>query len=304
LARAGSFCEDCGLNLVTLDRLPTRTEWERHAAISGDEQAQAVAKRLSGIELLSPGLFDVPPDHRQLDNQEAAQLAERAICNAVQASLRSFKDGIEAVHVHSKLIDPTAMVTTAGVRLDAGRRIDQDFDCVLEPGKPRVKVTRAGAPRLSREDKPIGAFGASSFQARQRSGSVPTPSRGLRPSGFGNRAPAGLVQPAGWYVNRTTGARQWWDGQEWGPVAPTTPPATSAGAQGTNGLAIASLVLGILWVYGIGSVLAIIFGAIADRQCAERQQGGRGLATAGVILGIVGVLGLIVLIIAARSVTP
>jgi hypothetical protein len=59
----------------------------------------------------------------------------------------------------------------------------------------------------------------------------------------------------------------------------------------TNGLAVASLVLGILWIYWIGSVLALIFGYIARRQIAERQgmQDGRGMATAGIVLGWVGI---------------
>jgi hypothetical protein len=68
--------------------------------------------------------------------------------------------------------------------------------------------------------------------------------------------------------------------------------------QGTNGFAIASLVLGIFWGYGILSILAIIFGAIALKQIPVRYQGGRGLAIAGLILGILGVIGAIIVIIA------
>jgi hypothetical protein len=59
----------------------------------------------------------------------------------------------------------------------------------------------------------------------------------------------------------------------------------------TNGLAIASLVLGILWLYWLGSVLALVFGYVAKRQIASsggRQQGG-GMATAGIVLGWIGV---------------
>jgi Domain of unknown function (DUF4190) len=61
-------------------------------------------------------------------------------------------------------------------------------------------------------------------------------------------------------------------------------------ATSTNGLAIASLVLGILWLYWVGSILALVFGYIARRQIAQRQglQGGRGLATAGIVLGWIG----------------
>jgi hypothetical protein len=57
----------------------------------------------------------------------------------------------------------------------------------------------------------------------------------------------------------------------------------------TNGLAIASLVLGILWIYCIGSILALIFGYIARRQIRERGESGHGLAIAGIVLGWVGV---------------
>jgi hypothetical protein len=61
-------------------------------------------------------------------------------------------------------------------------------------------------------------------------------------------------------------------------------------APATNGPAIASLILGVLWIYWIGSVLALIFGYIARQQIAQHQgmQGGRGMATAGIALGWIG----------------
>jgi hypothetical protein len=99
------------------------------------------------------------------------------------------------------------------------------------------------------------------------------------------------------------------------PVAVTAAPAAAAGMAGynivsdhlpgrplqeplppgvqktTNGLAIASMVLGIVWVYWIGSILALIFGYIAKGQINESagRQGGRGMAIAGIVLGWVGV---------------
>jgi len=57
---------------------------------------------------------------------------------------------------------------------------------------------------------------------------------------------------------------------------------------GTNGFAVASLVLGIVWVYWIGSALALIFGFLALRQIREQPVGGRGLAVAGIVLGGIG----------------
>ena len=67
----------------------------------------------------------------------------------------------------------------------------------------------------------------------------------------------------------------------------------------TNGFAVASLVLGILWLYWIGSILALIFGMIAKSQIDQSggYQQGRGLAIAGIVLGWVGVGFLILFIL-------
>jgi hypothetical protein len=66
-----------------------------------------------------------------------------------------------------------------------------------------------------------------------------------------------------------------------------------------NGLAIASLVLGILWIYWIGSILALVFGYMAKNQIDRSggTQSGRGLAIAGIVLGWVGVGILLLLIV-------
>jgi hypothetical protein len=71
-------------------------------------------------------------------------------------------------------------------------------------------------------------------------------------------------------------------------------------ARKTNGLAVASLIVGALWIYWIGSVLALIFGYIAKSQIEKSgdMQEGRGLAVAGIVLGWVGVGVLAILIIA------
>ena len=68
-------------------------------------------------------------------------------------------------------------------------------------------------------------------------------------------------------------------------------PPTYQAAPQTNGMAIASMVLGILWLYWIGSVLALVFGYIAKRQIDESQgtQTGRGMAIAGIVLGWIGI---------------
>jgi len=90
------------------------------------------------------------------------------------------------------------------------------------------------------------------------------------------------------------GYPQWGYGQ----YPPPYPPSGPWGQKSTNGLAVASLVLGLAgWVVcGIGSVLAIIFGFIAQGQIRQSQgrQGGEGMAKAGIILGFIGVALLVV----------
>lgn len=80
------------------------------------------------------------------------------------------------------------------------------------------------------------------------------------------------------------------------PIYPAPPPNYQYVQVGrTSGLAIASMVLGILWVYWIGSILAVIFGHIALSQIRRDETvRGRGMAIAGVVLGYVGI-GLFVL---------
>jgi hypothetical protein len=58
-----------------------------------------------------------------------------------------------------------------------------------------------------------------------------------------------------------------------------------------NGMAIASMVLGILWLYGVGSILALVFGFMAKREIGRTGQQGSGMSTAGIVLGCVGLVG-------------
>lgn len=74
------------------------------------------------------------------------------------------------------------------------------------------------------------------------------------------------------------------------PPPPATPPPTYAPAVQTSGMAIASLVMGIVgWTVLplIGSILAIVFGYAARREIRQRpdELGGEGLALAGLVLG-------------------
>ncbi len=73
-----------------------------------------------------------------------------------------------------------------------------------------------------------------------------------------------------------------------------TPPAYGPARPRANGMAVASLVLGLVGIilfvlFAIPSLLAVIFGIVALRQIAASggAQGGRGMAIAGVVLGAV-----------------
>jgi len=83
------------------------------------------------------------------------------------------------------------------------------------------------------------------------------------------------------------------------PPQPWAPPQST----GTNGLAVASMVRGILWLWWVGSVLALIFGYVARSQIKQRPgQGGDGMAIAGIVLGWVGVGLFLIFIIVLLSV--
>ena len=94
--------------------------------------------------------------------------------------------------------------------------------------------------------------------------------------------------------------------QQQPPPPPAQPPYPGQQAR-WNAFAIASMVLGIIWIYWIGSILALIFGYIAKSQI--EQSGGReqgmGMAVAGIVLGWVGIgvltLFLVLLLVGATS---
>ena len=95
------------------------------------------------------------------------------------------------------------------------------------------------------------------------------------------------------------------------PTPPLTPPpmppqVPKTKTKKTNGLAVASLILGIgafTFLPFIGAILALIFGMIArgDIKRSGGEKSGSGMATAGITLGV---LGLILPIIAAAVVIP
>lgn len=69
---------------------------------------------------------------------------------------------------------------------------------------------------------------------------------------------------------------------------PQQPPGWYPPAPPTSTLAVVSLVFGILWLFWIGSLVAIITGHFALTDCREKGLAGHGLAVAGLIFGYIG----------------
>lgn len=73
--------------------------------------------------------------------------------------------------------------------------------------------------------------------------------------------------------------------------APDDRPNTVAVSQQPSGLAIASLLMAVLWFAGIGAVLALVFGYRARKEIRDSagRKTGSGLATAGIVVGWIGI---------------
>jgi hypothetical protein len=117
----------------------------------------------------------------------------------------------------------------------------------------------------------------------------------------------------GWYADPDApGGLRYWDGAAWtesrvpAPGASGYPPVPPPPTPRVSGKAITALVLGIVWVYGITSVLAIVFAVLARRDIRESNGWvtGGGMATAGLVLGIIGVVGAVILLIVILAIEP
>src|SRR5438067_2461214 len=75
------------------------------------------------------------------------------------------------------------------------------------------------------------------------------------------------------------------------PPQPAAPSYGAAAKTGTNGLAVASLVCGIVGCFTVTAIVAIVLGFIARNQIEQSggTQQGSGMALAGIILGGIGI---------------
>jgi hypothetical protein len=126
------------------------------------------------------------------------------------------------------------------------------------------------------------------YPPEQHPGYVPTPPPvpPIPPPGPPAQSPYGFPpaqSPYGFPPAQSPYAFAAWPGQ----------PAPSV----TSGLAIAALVLSILWIGGVGSLLAVIFGIVALSQIrsSSGRRRGQGLATSGLVIGALGLVGTVAL---------
>lgn len=105
--------------------------------------------------------------------------------------------------------------------------------------------------------------------------------------------------PQGWYPSPgVPGEERYWDGTRWTHYtrptrsSQTQEPARGAAAARTNGKAVASLTLALMWLGGLASIPAIVLGLLARREIdrASGAQKGSGLAGAGIVVGLLGLL--------------
>ena len=139
----------------------------------------------------------------------------------------------------------------------------------------------------------------------------------------------GQTPPAGWYpdnsVDAPVGRQRHWDGSAWTEAwkratAPATGPSTvptvavpavaepaPIPARRTNVAAVVSLVFGILWLFWLGSVIAVVCGHAARKQIRRSGEAGDGAAIAGLILGYLGLAtllpGLLALVVGTVSIS-
>ncbi|MFN2538473.1 MAG: DUF4190 domain-containing protein [Mycobacteriales bacterium] len=113
---------------------------------------------------------------------------------------------------------------------------------------------------------------------------------------FAQAAPNVLPQSTG--PSPSNVVPQTWPAKPQGYGAPRYPSPST----GTDGLAIASLVLGLLWIGGAGSVGAIVTGHLSRSKANREGRQPSGMALAGLILGYIGATFLVVGVLAAIAI--
>lgn len=168
------------------------------------------------------------------------------------------------------------MANERGLCIICGGQIDRTGVCCTRCGAPTIAATGGREGEAS-----------SPWNAPPPSAADPQDQTWSAQPGAATYAP----QPGGAPYPQQPGAVPY-------PYQPGAPTVRYVQQQ-TNGLAVASLVLSLVGLCGIGSVLAIIFGKKARREIRNSQgaQSGDGLARAGIIIGYIGVVILVLWIL-------
>jgi len=188
-----AFCEQCGLNLADVERLPTYDEWRQaRPQIAGDSDVIAIAASLNAIsELSSPQLAGMRSDERRFDNPAVVELAKRAIVSKLESILApGDHPDISSSETQPTADDRMSMHVVATVARSDGTRVEQRFVCTLPSGRIRLAVTRTGPPRLFKGNEDLGVIPleldsspapASNTVSRGRETSPPIPRKAERP---------------------------------------------------------------------------------------------------------------------------
>ncbi len=155
-----------------------------------------------------------------------------------------------------------------------------------------------GFPGPADYDQPGGFQQPGEFQ---QPGGYDQPAGFPQPGGF--QAPGTYQDPGAGYQHAGGTPPAGYQAPAWGGYQPQ--PGTGNWGPGgypmavrrTSPLAIASLVLGIIWIFWLGSIAALIFGYVSLRQIKSRNESGRGMAIAGIVLGWLGMATLLLSII-------
>ena len=141
--------------------------------------------------------------------------------------------------------------------------------CTLRPPDPRMTVPRTGSNALT--------------------GSVTKGSTMTWPQGPGD--PYGQQPGYDPYGQQPYSSQPYSAQPAYPPVAYPQPMYAGYPARSTNGLAIAALICGIAGLFFVpivASVLGVIFGHIARKQCRENNENGDGMALGGLVTGYIG----------------
>ena len=83
------------------------------------------------------------------------------------------------------------------------------------------------------------------------------------------------------------------------PASGGYPQGGWAAPEPSDGLGIASLVLSLVWVLGLGSIAAVVLGHMSRSRAKQGRRAPSGVSLAGLIIGYVGVFGTTILIVLA-----